>query len=89
MSSHPLLSVNMRRRNATMHSLLETNTSDTILFVQEPWFEQIGVQRLDKAWTGVDVLGGAAHPDWDLFYPYFTNTKRAKVMTYRHKQTSG
>ena len=89
MSSYPLLSVNMQRHNAAMHSLLETNKSDNILFVQEPWFDQVGVQRVDNARTGVDVLGGVAHPDWDLFYPFFTNNKWAKVITYRRKQING
>jgi hypothetical protein len=28
------------------------------------------------------VLGGAANPKWRLTYPSFTNSQRAKVMTY-------
>jgi hypothetical protein len=88
MSKHHLLSVNMRRQNAAMHSLLETNTLDDVLFVQEPWFDRIGVERADREREGVDVLGGAKHPDWDLFYPHKTNMQRAKVMTYRRKQVS-
>jgi hypothetical protein len=71
-----------------MHSLLETNTEDDVLFVQEPWFDRIGVARSDRAKDGVDVQGGANHPDWELFYPYFTNDKRAKVMTYKCKQVA-
>jgi hypothetical protein len=86
MSKHQLLSINMCRRNAAMHSLLETNIEDDVLFVQEPWFDRIGVSRADRAREGVDVHGGANHPDWELFYPYFTNDKRAKVMTYKRKQ---
>jgi hypothetical protein len=88
MSKRQFLSVNMRRRNAAMHSLLETNTEDDVLFVQEPWFDRIGVERSDNAREGVDVHGGANHPDWELFYPYFTNDKRAKVMTYKRKQVA-
>jgi hypothetical protein len=88
MSKHHLLSVNMHRRNAAMHSLLETNTLDDVLFVQEPWFDRIGVERADREREGVDVLGGAKHPDWDLFYPYKTNIQQAKVMTYRRKQVN-
>jgi hypothetical protein len=71
-----------------MHSLLETNTEDDVLFVQEPWFDRIGVERSDRAKDGVDVHGGANHPDWELFYPYFTHDKRAKVMTYKRKQVA-
>jgi endonuclease/exonuclease/phosphatase family metal-dependent hydrolase len=88
MSRHSFLSVNMRRRNAAMHSLLETNTLDDVLFVQEPWFSRIGVERSDKEREGIDVLGGAKHPDWDLFYPQYDTNKRAKVMTYRRKQVN-
>jgi hypothetical protein len=71
-----------------MHSLLETNMEDDVLFVQEPWFDRIGVERSDRARDGVDVHGGANHPDWELFYPYFTHDKRAKVMTYKRKQVA-
>jgi hypothetical protein len=88
MSKRQFLSINMRCRNAAMHSLLETNTEDDVLFVQEPWFDRIGVERSDHAREGVDVHGGANHPDWELFYPYFTNDKRAKVMTYKRKQVA-
>jgi hypothetical protein len=59
MSKRQLLSINMRRRNAAMHSLLETNTEDDVLFVQEPWFDRIGVERSDHAregWTCTEEL---------------------------------
>jgi hypothetical protein len=88
MSRHSFLSANMRCRNTAMHSLLETNTVDDILFVQEPWFDRIRVERSDREREGVDVLGGAKHPDWDLFYPQYNTNQRAKVMTYRHKQVN-
>src|SRR5580692_6261223 len=82
MRNFNLASVNMRRRNATMHALLNTNSSDDILFIQEPWFNRIGVARSDAHREGVDVLGGAANPSWNISYPYFTSEQRAKVMTY-------
>jgi hypothetical protein len=28
------------------------------------------------------MLGGAAHPKWELLYPYYTLDQRAKVMAY-------
>jgi hypothetical protein len=34
-------SVNMRRRNAAMHALLNDNTEEDVLFVQEPWFNPV------------------------------------------------
>ena len=82
-----ILAVNMRRRNAAMHALLETNTTDDLLCCQEPWFSRIGVTRADDAREGRDVLGGAAHPDWTIHYPYFTGQQRAKVITYARKFT--
>lgn len=77
-----ILSVNMRRRNAAMHALLETNTTDDVLCSQEPWFSRIGITRADDAREGRDVLGGAAHPNWSIHYPYFTDLQRAKVIMY-------
>ena len=35
----------------------------------------------------MDVSGGAAHPDFTLIYPYYTNDRIAKVMTYARKYT--
>jgi hypothetical protein len=75
-------SVNMRRRNAAMHALLNDNSGEDVLFVQEPWFNPVGTARSDTMYQGKDVLGGAAHPKWRLAYPSFTNGQRAKVMTY-------
>jgi hypothetical protein len=75
-------SVNMRRRNAAMHALLNDNEGEDVLFVQEPWFNPVGTARCDTLYQGKDVLGGAAHPKWRLAYPSFTNGQRAKVMTY-------
>jgi hypothetical protein len=75
-------SVNMRRRNAAMHTLLNDNGEEDVLFVQEPWFNPVGTARCDTMYQGKDVLGGAVHPKWRLAYPSFTNGQRAKVMTY-------
>jgi hypothetical protein len=41
-----------------MHSLLETNTEDDVLFVQEPWFDRIGVARSDRERNRIDIHGG-------------------------------
>jgi hypothetical protein len=77
-------SINMRQHNAPMHTLLNSNKTDDILFIQEPWFNCIGVTRSDDHREGRDVLGGAANPSWSLAYPYFTPEQCAKVMTYVH-----
>jgi hypothetical protein len=65
-----------------MHALLNDNKGEDVLFVQEPWFNPVGTARCDTMYQGKDVLGGAAHPKWRLAYPSFTNSQRAKVMTY-------
>jgi hypothetical protein len=75
-------SVNMRRRNAAMHALLNDNREEDLLCVQEPWFNPVGTARCNDLYNGKDVLGGAANPKWRLAYPSFTNGQRAKVMTY-------
>jgi hypothetical protein len=51
--------VNMRRRNAAMHALLNDNEGEDVFFVQEPWFNPVGTVRCDTMYQGKDVLGGA------------------------------
>jgi hypothetical protein len=75
-------SVNMRRRNAAMHVLLNDNMEEDLLCIQEPWFNLVGMACCDDMFNGKDILGGAANPRWRLAYPSFTNGQRAKVMTY-------
>ena len=75
----------MQQQNAAMHALLNTNASDFLLAVQEPWFDKIGTNHKDDNQEGVDVLGGAKHPNWDIHYPYTTNQQRAKVITYTRR----
>jgi hypothetical protein len=72
MSVHPptfIASVNMRRRNAVTHALLNSDTHTNIYLIQEPWFDTIGTARLDTAQQGVDILGGVASPGWEILYP--------------------
>ena len=85
MIKYNILSANMRRMNAAMHALLHTNTNDNILAVQESWFGRVGVARDDRSREGKDSFGGAAHPEWTIHYPYYTNAKRTKVTTYTRK----
>ena len=65
-----------------MHTLLNSNQEDNILFIQEPWFGNIGMARDDTLREGREVFGGVGNPKWNTFYPHFTNGLRAKVMTY-------
>jgi endonuclease/exonuclease/phosphatase family metal-dependent hydrolase len=78
-----ILFVNMRRRNAATHSLLNTNSKADIIMVQEPWYDRISTARSDTDPEGVDILGGVANPKWDCIYPKITHGERCKVMAYR------
>ncbi len=68
-----------------LHTLLETNNIDDVLFIQEPWFCKVTVAWSDTHPQGVDVLGGVAHPAWLGIHPYFVLDSCAKVMTYVRK----
>ncbi len=72
----------MRHRNAALHTLLETNDTDDILFIQEPWFQWVLVAWLDTHTNGNDVLGGVAHPAWLGLHPHLPTDSHTKVMTY-------
>ena len=65
-----------------MHVLLNDNSADDILFVQEPWYGWIGTKRADADSQGKEVWGGTANPKWSLHSPICSPTIRAKVMTY-------
>ena len=85
MRNFTIASANMGRRNHALHVLLEMNTQDDIICIQEPWWGCIGTKRADHDRWGVDVRGGAAHPKWRGEYPFTDPGKRAKVMTYVRK----
>ena len=85
MIKYKILLANMRHMNAAMHTLLHTNLEDDILVVQEPWFGRIRVMRSDSNKEGKDTLGGTAHPEWTVCYPYHTHDKCVKVITYTCK----
>jgi Endonuclease-reverse transcriptase len=88
---HPTLeiaSVNMRKRNAATHALLNSENNTQLILVQEPWFDTIGMARKDSTHQGVDILGGVASPVWEIVYPTTTNGQCPKVMAYVHKHPS-
>lgn len=90
MSAHPMIylaSVNMRKRNAVTHALLNSNDNAHLILIQEPWFNKIGTARKDSARQGEDVLGGVASPKWELIYPGLAEGHHAKVMAYARKPT--
>ena len=68
-----------------MHSLLATNETDDLLCVTEPWFSHIGVTHMDDEQDRHDILSRAAHPNWDIHYPYFLGEQSVKVMVYAWK----
>jgi hypothetical protein len=88
MSAHPkmnIVSVNMRKRNAVTHALLNSANNTYLLLIQEPWYDMIGTARKDTARQGVDVLGGVASPVWEILYPSTTEGQCPKTMAYVHK----
>ena len=82
-----IVSVNMRKCNVVTHALLNSIKNTNIILIQEPWFNRIGTARDDNAHEGMDILGGAAAPAWDIIYPGHTKDKPPKVMAYTRKQT--
>lgn len=80
-----IASVNMRKRNSVTHALLNSNNTDNLILIQEPWFDKIGTARQDNARQGVDVLGGVSSPAWEILYPGHTKDQRPKVMAYARK----
>ena len=60
MRNFAIASANMGRRNHALHVLLEMNTQDDIICIQEPWWGHVGTKRADGELWGVDVQGGAA-----------------------------
>ena len=82
-----IASVNMRKRNAVTHALLNSNNNAHLILIQEPWFDKIGTARKDGTREGVDVLGGAACKKWELIYPGHTEGQTPKVMAYARKPT--
>src|SRR5258707_15459531 len=83
-----IASVNMRRRNAVTHALLDNDTHTNLFLIQGPWFDTIGTARNDSACQGVDVLGGVASPGWEIIYAVILKGLRPKVMTYARRQAT-
>ena len=78
----------MRRRNAATHALLNSDMRTNLFLIQEPWFDTIGTARKDTAHQGVDVLGGAASPGWEVLYPSIPEGRRPKVMAYARRRAT-
>ncbi len=81
-----IASVNMQKRNAVTHALLNSAGKTNIILLQEPWYNKIGTARKDLAHEGTDTLGGVASPGWEILYPGVAKDQKPKVMAYAHKQ---
>ena len=81
MHNFTITSANMGCQNHVLHLLLEMNTQDDIICIQEPWWGHIGTKHANDELWGVDVQGSAAHPKWRGECPFTDPGKRAKVMT--------
>jgi len=80
-----IVSVNMQKRNAVTHALLNSDTSTNLFLIQELWFDTIGIACKDTARQGIDVLGGVASPGWEVIYPNIPEGQRPKVMAYTRR----
>jgi len=80
-----IASVNMRKRNAVTHALLNSAKDIHLLLIQEPWFDTIDTARKDNMRQGIDVLGRVASPGWEILYPRLLEGQRPKVMAYARK----
>ena len=83
-----IASVNMRKRNAATHALLNSDKGINLLLIQEPWYNKIGTARDDNARDGTDIRGGATSPEWELIYPGLTERQHPKVMAYARKNST-
>jgi hypothetical protein len=83
-----VMSVNMARRNAAMHTLLNMDSQFHLILVQEPWFSRIGTARADGNPDGESILGGVASPGWEAFHPVLDKGQTAKVIIYKHKRAT-
>jgi hypothetical protein len=64
-----LTSVNMWKRNAVTHALLNYTSHAHLILLQEPWYDKTGTARHDDSQKGVNMLGGVAAPSWELLSP--------------------
>lgn len=83
-----IASVNMRKRNAATHALLNSDKGINLLLIQEPWYNKIGTARDDNARDGTDIRGSATSPEWELIYPGLTERQHPKVMAYARKNST-
>ena len=83
-----VMAVNMARRNAAMHTLLNMDSQFQLILIQEPWYSRIGTARADGNPDGESILGGVASPGWEAFHPVLEKGQTAKVMIYKRKRAS-
>ena len=74
--------VNMHKRNAVTHALLNSDNDTNIFLLQEPWFDTISTAHKDTACQGVDMLGSVTSHNWEIIYPNIPTGAWLKVMAY-------
>ena len=62
--NHPIMimSVNMHKRNAVTHVLLNSDRFTNIFLIQEPWYDTISTTRKDTSLSRHRCLGGCYLP---------------------------
>ena len=76
-----IMSVNMRRRSAITHALLQNSPVD-ILLIQEPWHGKVQTARSDSSPEGIEVRGATYNNQWDVFLPSLKPGDTCRVATY-------
>src|SRR6266581_27614 len=76
-----IMSVNMRRRSAITHALLQNSTAD-ILLIQEPWYGKVQIARSDSSPEGIEVRGATHNNQWECFLPALKPGDTCRVATY-------
>ena len=80
------LSQNINKSNAITHSLLNSCGHNTdIFFIQEPWFDRIGIDIQ----TGINKIGVPNHPQFNHIISDFTPEHKPDVAAYFPKHHPG
>ena len=83
MATQPITirSINARRSNTRIHTILQKDDSD-ILLIQEPWYKTIATLHSDTNPDGDPIRGAPINSLWDLHTPTLKPTDECRVLTY-------
>lgn len=76
-----IMSVNMRRRSAITHALLQKSQAD-ILLIQEPWYGKVRTAHSDSSPEGIEISSATHNNQWECFLPSLKPGDTCRVATY-------